>query len=129
MTKTDGTSPAAVPARAIRAGETQEASLPHQEWSWVEPRIWTERMLAALGQGVTGGKMPSLPSTGFSACTKPMSWPASPLAGKTINRRAGCGRSARPVRREGGANPIASPYPYHCSAAPNFQAVAVPCQS
>ena len=102
MTEFVGTSPVAVPARATRAGETHEASLPHQEWSWVEPRIWTERML-----------VPSLPNTGFLACTKPMSWPASPLAGKTINRRAGCGRSARPVRREGGANPITSPYPYH----------------
>ena len=37
---------------------------------------------------------------------------ASPLAGKTIDRRAGCGRSARPVRREGVSNPIGAPYPY-----------------
>jgi len=37
---------------------------------------------------------------------------ASPLVGKTIDWRAGCGRSARPVRREGGSNPIGSPYPY-----------------
>ncbi len=28
--------------------------------------------------------------------------PVNPLGGKTTNRRAGCGRSARPVRREGG---------------------------
>ena len=56
MTEADGASPAAVPARATRAGETHEASLPHQEWSWVEPRIWTERMLAALEAGVKGGK-------------------------------------------------------------------------
>src|SRR5262252_4885134 len=27
-------------------------------------------------------------------------WTASPLAGKTTDWRAGCGRSARPVRRE-----------------------------
>lgn len=25
-------------------------------WSWVEASIWTERMLAALGDGVKGGK-------------------------------------------------------------------------
>ena len=61
---------------------------------------------------------PSLPNLGSSACTTPRSWPASPLAGDTINRRAGCGRSARPVRREGVANPIAAPYPYHLSTAP-----------
>ena len=60
MTKAAGPSPAAVSERAIRAGEIHEASLPHQEWSWVEPRIWTERMLAALAAGVKGGKWYSL---------------------------------------------------------------------
>ena len=38
--------------------------------------------------------------------------PVSPLAGKTTNWRAGCGRSACPVRREGDSNAIVSPYPY-----------------
>jgi hypothetical protein len=56
MTRTVGQSPAAVSERATQAGKTHEALLPHQEWSWVEPRIWTERMLAALTQGVKGGK-------------------------------------------------------------------------
>jgi hypothetical protein len=37
----------------------------------------------------------------------------SPLEGKTTNWRAGCGRSASPVRREGEQKPIGSPYPYH----------------
>jgi hypothetical protein len=55
---------------------------------------------------------------GLFSLHQPMSSSASPLAGKTINRRAGCGRSARPVRREGVANPIAAPYPYHLSIAP-----------
>ena len=36
----------------------------------------------------------------------------TPLGGKTTNWRAGCGRSACPVRREGGPNSIGSPYPY-----------------
>ena len=124
MTKTDGSAPAAVSERATRAGEIHEASLPHQEWSWVEPRIWTERMLAALAQGVKGGKWYSLidnirwPNAFFaehglfSLHHAHVSSSASPLAGDTINRRAGCGRSARPVRREGVANPIAAPYPY-----------------
>jgi hypothetical protein len=116
MTKTDGTRPAALPGRATRAGETHEASLPHQEWSWVEPRIWTAQLLAAPATGVNVETfVPSLPRKGFSACPKPLFRSASPLAGNTINRRAGCGRSARPVRREGGAKPIASPYPYHVS--------------
>jgi hypothetical protein len=42
-----------------------------------------------------------------------MPWPASPLEGKTTDWRAGCGRSARPVRREGEFKPMGSPYPYH----------------
>ena len=37
----------------------------------------------------------------------PPRWSADPLVGKTIDRRAGCGRTARPVRREGrGAQPL-----------------------
>ena len=36
---------------------------------------------------------------------------ASPLEGKTTNWRAGCGRSACPVRREGGRVTV-PPYPY-----------------
>lgn len=60
MIKADGASPVAVPARAIPAGQTCEAMPPHPKWSWVEPRIWTERMLAALDDGVKGGKWYSL---------------------------------------------------------------------
>ena len=37
----------------------------------------------------------------------------TPLGGETTHWRAGCGRSACPVRREGGPNSIGSPYPYH----------------
>jgi RNA-directed DNA polymerase len=43
-----------VPARAKQAGETEV------HWSWVEPSVWTERMLAALETGVKGGKWYSL---------------------------------------------------------------------
>ena len=41
-----------------------------------------------------------------------MAWKVNPLEGKTINRRAGCGKTASPVRREGGPKTIGSPYPY-----------------
>jgi RNA-directed DNA polymerase len=54
MAKTTETQPVAVLARAIRAGETP------RRWLWVEPTVWTERMLAALEQGVKGGKWFSL---------------------------------------------------------------------
>lgn len=46
--------PAEVPARAKQAGEALG------RWSWVEPSIWTARMLTALEQGVSGGKWYSL---------------------------------------------------------------------
>jgi RNA-directed DNA polymerase len=54
MAKSAEEQPEAVPARATRAGDT----LLH--WDWVEPRIWTPRMLTALEQGVKGGKWFSL---------------------------------------------------------------------
>jgi RNA-directed DNA polymerase len=46
--------PATVSARTKQAGETRA------RWAWVEPEVWTERMLAALEQGVKGGKWFSL---------------------------------------------------------------------
>ncbi len=39
-------------------------------WGWVEASVWTKRMLAALGNGVKGGKMHSSQSWGFSPCMK-----------------------------------------------------------
>ena len=48
------TKPAVVPVRAKQAGEIQA------RWPWVEPCVWTERMLTALEQGVKGGKWFSL---------------------------------------------------------------------
>lgn len=45
--------PAAVP-EAKQAGEAQA------RWGWVEPCVWTERMLTALEDGVKGGKWFSL---------------------------------------------------------------------
>lgn len=42
--------PVEVPDMAKQAGEARE------RWSWVEPSVWTERMLTALEDGVKGGK-------------------------------------------------------------------------
>lgn len=44
-----------VPERA-----TQGVSPPERSWSWVEASVWNERMLAALDNGVKGGKWFSL---------------------------------------------------------------------
>ncbi len=54
MTKTPENSPEAVPVGATRSGEILG------RWPWVEPTVWTERMLTALEQGVKGGKWFSL---------------------------------------------------------------------
>lgn len=46
--------PTRVPLKARPAGEIRD------RWSWVEPGVWTERMLTALENGVRGGKWHSL---------------------------------------------------------------------
>lgn len=46
--------PAAVSEATKQAGEIRA------RWAWVEPAVWTERMLTALEQGVKGGKWFSL---------------------------------------------------------------------
>lgn len=45
----------AVPARATQGAETHG-----RDWTWVEATVWNERMLAALENGVKGGKWFSL---------------------------------------------------------------------
>ena len=45
---------AGVPETATQAGEIRA------RWGWVEPSVWTERMLTALEEGVRGGKWYSL---------------------------------------------------------------------
>lgn len=45
---------AAVPSGAKQAGEIRD------RWSWVEPSVWTDRMLRALEVGVKGGQWFSL---------------------------------------------------------------------
>lgn len=47
-------------APAVSAGATQGAETWGRDWSWVEASVWNERMLAALGNGVRGGKWFSL---------------------------------------------------------------------
>ena len=65
-----------------------------------------------LGRTIYAGRMPSSRSKGCSPSSRPMRLRVNPQGGKTTNWRAGCGRTACPVRREGEQNPICSPYPY-----------------
>jgi len=48
--------PATVSARTQQAGEAQNPWAIRARWAWVEPEVWTERMLTALEEGVKGGK-------------------------------------------------------------------------
>ena len=54
VTKPMEIKPGAVPERDIRDGELLF------RWNWVEPTVWTLRMLMALESGVKGGKWFSL---------------------------------------------------------------------
>jgi len=63
---------------------------------------------------------------GFSALQMPIELYSSPLGGKTTDRRAGCGRSASPVRREGRRKPMRRPYPYVRLRAGAIRGVEVP---
>jgi hypothetical protein len=87
------------------------ASDPASGWRWVDRDIWTERMLAALDNGVLGGKWiidngptPSSQLSGCSRCTQPVDARANPDM-ETTHWRAVCGRTARTVRRAGRREP------------------------
>ncbi len=46
----------------------------HLNWDWVETSVWTERMLAALGNGVKGGKWFSLIDKVYERRTLAAAW-------------------------------------------------------
>src|SRR5215213_11857568 len=73
--------PAPVPTRAIQAGDIQG------RWSWVEPSVWTDRMLTALEEGVKGGTWYSLIDKVSSVEPRVIPWPLFrfvPLWGVTV---------------------------------------------
>jgi RNA-directed DNA polymerase len=58
-----------VPEKATQGAETQG-----QDWLWVEASVWNERMLAALENGVKGGKWFSLIDKVYRAETLRAAW-------------------------------------------------------
>ena len=58
--------PASVPPKAMQAGEVPDP-LDLRQWAWIEPSVWTPRMLTALIQGVKGGVWFSLIDKVYSA--------------------------------------------------------------
>ncbi len=58
MSDTEGQSESRAPVVPEKA--TQGAETHRSDWRWVEASVWSERMLAALKNGVKGGKWFSL---------------------------------------------------------------------
>jgi RNA-directed DNA polymerase len=58
MSESRGETPVEVPTTANHSGEVLWSKT--RDWTWTEPTVWTERMLAALDEGVKGGKWYSL---------------------------------------------------------------------
>lgn len=59
-----------------RGAETQarETGVTPKRWEWVEGSVWTEAMLAALGNGVKGGKWYSLMDKVYAPRTLQAAW-------------------------------------------------------
>jgi RNA-directed DNA polymerase len=53
---------------------TKQAETTPSEWAWVDRTIWTERMLAALGNGVKGNKWFSLIDKVYRPATLQTAW-------------------------------------------------------
>lgn len=65
-TQPQGRAPA-VPERAKRGADARD-------WSWVEATVWTERMVSALDNGVTGGRWYSLMDKVYAPATLAAAW-------------------------------------------------------
>jgi len=72
---------------------TQGAEADDRDWSWVEESIWTERMLAVLGNGIKGGKWYSLIDKVYRPSTLHRAWQriaankgASGVDGQSVER-------------------------------------------
>ena len=64
--------PTAMPSAAKQAGSAQNRK--SQDWSWVEPAAWTERMLTTLDKGVQGGVWFSLMDKVYSQGNLQAAW-------------------------------------------------------
>ena len=56
---------------AKQGAETPSTS---RNWSWIEAKVWTKRMLSALGNGVKGGKWYSLIDKVYAPDTLKLAW-------------------------------------------------------
>lgn len=84
-------------AAAVPPGAKQAADIRPRDWSWVEATIWTERMLAALDNGVKGSKWFSLIDKVARADTLHLAWQkvarnkgAAGVDGQSVEKFAAC---------------------------------------
>ena len=61
------------PPSPVPLGAKQGGELPAR-WGWVEPAVWTTRMLAALEQGVKGGRWFSLMDKVYAPANLAAAW-------------------------------------------------------
>jgi len=61
-------------APGVPEGATQGAEIHGRDWTWVEATVWSERMLAALENGVKGGKWFSLIDKVYRTQTLRAAW-------------------------------------------------------
>ena len=92
---------------------TKQAGETCSRWEWVEPTVWTDRMLKALETGVKGlfpraraALSNRSPRLGYSILSEV----------STTNWRARSGRTGRRVRREGRRVNNRSSLPLACNA-------------
>jgi hypothetical protein len=64
-------------AVGVTGRSKQAASNRPEEWVWIDRSIWTDRMLAALGNGVRGGKWFSLIDKVYRRSTLRTAWSAA----------------------------------------------------
>ena len=94
---------------ALWAIHTREPSSSHSRQR--EPRLRSERLLTTLVMRDTPHRRALSGEHGWHSLKTAHAGSVNPLRGQTTNRRAGCGKSACPVRREGGLS-TSPPYLY-----------------
>jgi len=66
--------PKEAPSAQVSLGATQAEETIRSRWPWVEPTVWTERMLTALENGVKGGVWFSLIDKVYRPSTLEAAW-------------------------------------------------------
>src|SRR5258707_8079417 len=101
---------------AAVSAETKQARDIRARWNWVEPEVWTDRMLTALEQGVKGGQWFSYRWTNVFFCgTRAVLSVRAPCFRTSILRQGdpltGEPDAGDPPVRFGGRGNSGSPYP------------------